>query len=655
MVPTVDDANTMNYFLGDKVQDAKEGGADLGSLVRDIDEIMVLNDEAHHVRDNKWHGAVQDVHNRLIQKGGKLALQIDVTATPKDKSGKLFPQVVCDYPLVEAIYQKVVKHPLLPDGVSQEKCKERQSIKFTERYKDFIDIGVKEWLLSRERQSELGRKPLLFVMVDDTRDCDAVGEYLEKNFKELSGAVLVIHTNKDGAISEGTQKKQTEELKKLRDAANELDDPNSPYKAVVSVLMLKEGWDVKNVTTIIGLRAFGADDNILAEQTLGRGLRRMSGGNTEEETVSVIGTENFIRFIETIKSQGVDFDRKRMGNSEDEEYQPILIEVDRGNVKKDIDNLDIEVPMLFPKVFRDYEKLYMLDEKKLLKKGDALPVRVFDEGEKGDIVFEYAFPESDEEREHHTITLDPHTHIDITNIIRWFVRTIKIDMRLGSVEHILYGKMKNFIEYHLFGETVDLEDKNIVRNLSEIEVKNTIFAVFKKAINDVIVFTKGAVEVREWIKVSDTKPFHMQHREYVKTEKSVFNTMVGDSGLEVAIARALDAADDIISFAKNYQAVNFRLDYQNSAGDLSNYIPDFLVKKDMWTIYIMETKGGEYVDDALKFNRLKEWCADVNAIQNRYKYVPLYIKDEDFRNYQQDIHSFGDILKIGSEPTGAKS
>ena len=149
--------------------------------------------------------------------------------------------------------------------------KEQESISFVERYKDFIDIGVAEWLGQYKVYQKTNKKPLLFVMVNDTKNCDEVAEYLEKNYKELRNAVLSIHTKRNGEISES----DTKELGQLREAANNLDNPNSPYRAVVSVLVLKEGWDVKNVTTIVGLRAFMGDDAILAGQTLGRGLRRM--------------------------------------------------------------------------------------------------------------------------------------------------------------------------------------------------------------------------------------------------------------------------------------------------------------------------------------------------------------------------------------------
>ena len=87
-------------------------------IVRNINELMVLNDEAHHIHDSRleWFKSIEDIHNRLLQKGGSLALQVDVTATPKHSNGAMFVQTVSDYPLVEAISQNVVKHPVLPDA-----------------------------------------------------------------------------------------------------------------------------------------------------------------------------------------------------------------------------------------------------------------------------------------------------------------------------------------------------------------------------------------------------------------------------------------------------------------------------------------------------------------------------------------------------------
>jgi type III restriction enzyme len=196
-------------------------------------------------------------------------------------------------------------------------------------------------------------------MTDDTRNCDDVAEYLEGHYPDLKDAVLVIHTKNNGEISEGGLGQGKEELEKLRKQANEIDDLDSPYKAIVSVMMLKEGWDVRNVTTIVGLRAYSAKSNILPEQTLGRGLRKMYPGGVEEY-VSVVGTDAFMDFVESIQAEGVVLERKPMGEGT-KPKTPLVVEVDKENEKKDIDALDIEIPVLTPRVYREYKNLADLD------------------------------------------------------------------------------------------------------------------------------------------------------------------------------------------------------------------------------------------------------------------------------------------------------
>lgn len=266
--PSLDDDDLTDYFLspfGDRpVGRTTDSQTDLGEIVREIDELAVFNDEAHHIHNAKlaWFKSIQDIHHKLLQKDLKLALQIDVTATPRHDNGAIFVQTVSDYPLVEAIAQDVVKHPVRPDAASRAKLHEHTSPIITERYADYLALGVEEWRQSQAEHEKLGKKAVLFVMVDDTRNCDEVGAYLEKICPELAGGVLVIHTKANGEISESVSGKKKDELELLRKQANEIDSWASPYKAIVSVLMLKEGWDVRNVTVIVGLRAYAAQSNI---------------------------------------------------------------------------------------------------------------------------------------------------------------------------------------------------------------------------------------------------------------------------------------------------------------------------------------------------------------------------------------------------------
>ena len=361
--PSVNDDDLTNYFLGDKpVAKTTDNKVDLGVIVRDIDELVVLNDEAHHIHDKDmaWFKSIQDIHNKLKQKDRALSLQVDVTATPRHDNGAIFVQTVCDYPLVEAISQNVVKHPVLPDAPSRAKLVEKQSSKFTERYGDYLHLGVEEWRKASEEHKKVGKKAILFVMTDDTTNCDEVAEWLERTYQDFHGAVLTIHTNKSGDISENKKGKDKEELDLLREQANSIDSWESPFKAIVSVMMLKEGWDVRNVTTIVGLRAYSGKSNILPEQTLGRGLRRMYDGSDVTEYVSMVGSTAFMEFVESIQNEGVELERSAMAKGA-KPKSPVVIEVDQENAKKDLDALDIEMPRLTPRIYRHYKNLEGLD------------------------------------------------------------------------------------------------------------------------------------------------------------------------------------------------------------------------------------------------------------------------------------------------------
>lgn len=626
--PSFEDEDLRDYFLGKRPSGATtDSKIDLGMIVRDIDELVVLNDEAHHIHDPRmaWFKSIDDIHNRLKQKGSFLSLQVDTTATPKHTNGAIFVQTVADYPLVEAISQNVVKHPVLPDAPSRSKLVERQSAKFTEKYADYIHLGVLEWRKVFAEHEKMGKKAILFVMTDDTRNCDDVAEYLEGTYLELKDAVLVIHTKNNGDISESVSGKAKEELDKLRAQANAIDELDSPYKAIVSVMMLKEGWDVRNVTTIVGLRAYSSQSNILPEQTLGRGLRKMYPGSISEY-VSVVGTNAFMDFVESIQAEGVVLEHRPMGEGAGPISQ-LGVEVDKENVKKDIEALDIEIPVLTPRVYREYKNLSDLDVSSLGHQ--RVLFHRFSEEEQRAIVFK----DITTGEITHTTMLDTAGIADYRSVIGYFAQTIMKDLRLFSGYDILYGKVKSFIKEYLFDRVVDLESPNTLRNLSELAATKTLLETFKKAINALTVKDKGDAEIRDTIKLQQTRPFVTKDQEYLIPKKSVFNRIIGDSHFELLFARFLEDCGDIISYAKNYIAVHFKLDYVNADGNISNYYPDFFVKLSSKHIVIVETKGEEDLDDPLKMARLRQWCEDINRVQSDVKYDFVYVDEESFKKY----------------------
>ena len=647
--PSPDDENTMDYFFGPRpTGKTTDSTVDLGTIVRDIDELMVLNDEAHHVHDPRsaWFQSIADIHNRLLQKDRQLALQIDVTATPKHNNGAIFVQTVCDYPLVEAISQNVVKHPVLPDKDSRDKLAERQSAKYTEKYADYLNLGVIEWRKAYEEHAKVGKKAILFVMTDATRNCDDVAAYLEANFPDLKDSVLVIHTKQNGEISEAASAKKQEELTKLRKQSNEIDDASSPYKAIVSVMMLKEGWDVKNVTTIVGLRPYSSNSNILPEQTLGRGLRKMYPGGVEEY-VSVIGTDAFMDFVESIQEEGVVLERGAMGAGSTART-PLIVEVDFANENKDIETLDIEIPLLTPRTFREYKNLNDLDLQSLPFK--KVEYQQFSDEEQREIVFNAMVTGTIT----HTTVLDPATISDYRNAIGYFAQVLMNELRLVSGYDVLYGKLKDFIRDHLFEESVELDDANTLRNLSDLPATKTTIETFKTAINAMTVRDSGGAEVSSSIRLRETRPFVVKNQGYVVSKKSVFNRTIGDSDLELRFAAFLEDCSDVDAYAKNYFAVKFRLDYVRADGNIANYYPDFFVRMSESRIVIVETKGKEDSDVEPKMNRLRQWCDDVNSLQSKLIFDFVYVDETSFdkyspKNFAALIKSFVAFKKTENE------
>jgi len=422
----------------------------------------------------------------------------------------------------------------------------------------------------------------------------------------------------------------------LRKQANEIDGWDSKYKVIVSVLMLKEGWDVKNVSTIVGLRSFSTKSNILPEQTLGRGLRKMYPDFTTEK-VSVIGTPPFIEFIEGIQHEGVELEYKPMGEGTPPNV-PLIIEVDEENKDKDLINLDIKIPILTPRNYREYKDLNELDLSKI--DYHKVEYRQFTEEECKEIVFkDLASGEID-----HVTQISSITDIDYRNVVAYFARKICMHLHMQASYPVLYEKVTDFIKNGLFDKEVEIDNPNTLRNLSEVAATTVILNVFTKAINDLTIRDRGNAEIKEYISLRDTPTCAVpQQDEIVIPHKSLFNKIIGDNKLEIAVARFFDGCPDIISFAKNITRIAFCIDYVNSDGEIKKYYPDFFLKKTEQEYFLIETKGREDIEDALKLKRLSSWCEDVNNNQSLVKWDFVFIEEKIF--FKNVFNNFDDIVR----------
>jgi type III restriction enzyme len=269
--------------------------------------VVVLNDEAHHTHDeeSEWNKTIRALHAGVP---GGVAAQLDFTATPRHSKGQLFSWTVYDYPLKQAIIDNVVKRPL--KGIAQGISEQRSDVAST-RYQAYLAAGVERWKEYRDQLDPLGKKPVLFVMMNDTDEADDVGDWLQKKYPSEFGGekLLIIHTDKSGEVSK-------RDLDKARKISREIDDERSPVNCIVSVMMLREGWDVQSVTVIVGLCPYTSKANILPEQTVGRGLRLMFRGATGYiERVEVIGNKTFIEFVEQLKrDEDIELETFKLGD-----------------------------------------------------------------------------------------------------------------------------------------------------------------------------------------------------------------------------------------------------------------------------------------------------------------------------------------------------
>ena len=139
---------------------ALDTGEELRERITAHRRVMVLNDEAHHVWDpgSAWNQAIRWLHDMLRKRGGEgLAAQLDFSATPKDDKGALFPHVICDTPLGEAVDAGIVKTPVI--GKSRQ-IVEQPHDDAAYQYEAHLRLGYERWKRSRAEWEKSGKKPI---------------------------------------------------------------------------------------------------------------------------------------------------------------------------------------------------------------------------------------------------------------------------------------------------------------------------------------------------------------------------------------------------------------------------------------------------------------------------------------------------------------
>ncbi len=570
--------------------------------------VLVINDEAHHTHDedNEWNKVIRSLHATR-----PITAQLDFSATPRFQKGALFPWTVYDYPLKLAIFDGVVKRPVKGIANIKEVASDIASI----RYQGYLVAGVNRWREYREQLAPLGKKPLLFLMLNDTRDADDVGDWLRTKYPAEFGGkgTLVIHTDKTGEVSK-------KDLDEARELARNADDPEQPVNAIVSVLMLREGWDVQNVTVVVGLRPFTAKANILPEQAVGRGLRLMfrGTGSTYTERLDVIGNKTFIEFVEELeKIEDVQLDTFEVGK---DKLQIVTIApvAEKGEY-------DIGLPQLSPALMRKRtltEEIAAIDVQAFtftplpIKPGDVEGQRFRYEG------YDILTLEKTVEREY-TIP-QPQT---AGEIIGYYARLIASDTKLPSQFAHLAPKVREFFQHKAFGHQVDLEDPAVLQAMGRTATAYVVRREFQKALRGLVIEEAQPELQAPERPLSSCLPFPYSRPTY-PARKSVFNLVPCDNEFERLFARFLDGAPDISAFAKLPQQFGFAIEYTDNAANMRYYYPDFVACTPEGERWLIETKGLEGPEVGHKDRAAKLWCENATALTgSTWRYLKVLQKE----------------------------
>lgn len=253
-----------------------------------LDDLVLLMDESHRYRASAGVRAINDL---------KPILGLELTATPQvEKAGKAdpFKNVIYSYPLSNALNDGFVKEPAVATRENFDAKNYEQDalerLKLEDGVRIHEETKVQLELYARENDKPIV-KPFMLVVAQDTVHADSLlkimheDTFFEGNYK---GKVITVHSNLRGDEKDET----VQQLLTVEDPAN-------PTEIVIHVNMLKEGWDVTNLYTIVPLRT--ANSRTLVEQSIGRGLRLPYGkrvGVPAVDRLTIVSHDKFQEIID---------------------------------------------------------------------------------------------------------------------------------------------------------------------------------------------------------------------------------------------------------------------------------------------------------------------------------------------------------------------
>lgn len=637
--------------------------------LKDLPDLLVFNDEAHHIHEIRASEEVTDVEWQrslleIASTKGSHFIQVDFSATPfnevgsgRKKSRQYFPHIVVDFDLSAAMKAGLVKSlaldkrkdvASLPLDFKAERDEQKRVTGLSQGQRVMLRAGLKK-LQILEQQFETTdphKHPKLLVICEDTTVTPHVVEFLQTTGLSEDDILRV----DSGRKSELGPK----DWEPIRERLFDVDRHQQP-KVIVSVLMLREGFDVNNICVIVPLRS--SEASILLEQTVGRGLRLMWRGNEEIDELKRETHERIARREEPTNFFDVLFIVEHPAFSQF--YDDLLgaglaVEVGEGSDQTsatgDLENVDLrpgfqaydfEVPMVIRDADEELKQpsvdpLSMPTSKfqidwliSQIGKGDRFVSQDAQTGTQfGDYRVEGGILTATGYNDYLSRMTTRIAEALGRNLTRSAGKYKEISQFpiLQAYKPLLTGWIDTYIRHRMFKEDFDpLEGENW-RVLLIDDVAHEIAGAFATRLTALQENQSVAEAEVRYLNLSDVKTIPVRSSSCVEVTKCIYPRLpvpTRAGGLERLFIEWLDQDTHIEAFAKvhEYRHDFLRRPYLKADGMPAQYSPDFLVRTDM-DVYVVETKAQSALSDEnvqRKQRAALAWCEQINQLEPRLR------------------------------------
>lgn len=673
----VDDSSTVTpaEIISDllPIRPGKSAGNDLGMLDRralggteleylaGLKDLMVINDEAHHIHEIKRNGETEEVEwqrglNAISATKGTRFIQVDFSATPFDTKGTgekqvklFFPHIIVDFDLPMAMKQGLVKLLLLDRrqeltdlenlDYNAERDEQGKVVGLSEGQRMMLRAGLTKLNKLEEEflKNDASKNPKMLIVCQDTTVSPFVEEFLKSEGLEDED-IVTIDSNKQGEVKD-------EEWQEIKKKLFDIDRYKSP-KVVISVLMLREGFDVNNICVLVPLRSSQAP--ILLEQLVGRGLRLMwrepdyidikredrlrvlknhQPPRTYIDTLSIVEHPAFIKFYDDLQDQG-------------------LVAVDEGDVgaggatgdiltvglREDYGKYDFQWPVILHDSIDEFEDAEIdLDDLEPFTMYPLPLLRKFLAKEGETFVSQESLTKTTFGK--YKVTANLFNASGYNEYLQKLLRVVTLRFencrRQGFPTIQINGAqmvqvMDWYIREKLFSAPFNPfqgNDWKILLAKDGIVTKHIVeqFAVAIYKMQNRLTTINAEVSHTDF---SSLRAIKMRESYSMEVQKCIYPRLGYPShggGLEKAFIEFLDRDAEVERFLKiNESGHSFAIIfYVRKDGLMATYHPDFIVAT-AEKVYLIETKGDDKVDDVnvrQKQTATVEWIKKINALE----------------------------------------